>query len=242
MTKWIYNKIDKLLIQSEAFRSYISNQVDDKQKIVYYPFYAEQFYKMEDPEENYIQQLPNGFKLLFAGNIGESQSFLTLLNAAKIIKSLGLPISWIIFGDGRMKDVVAEKIEEYDLRKEFILKGSLPALEMPKYFSCVDGLIVSLKKSNIFSMTIPGKLQSYLACGKPIIGSLNGIGAKIINEASCGFTANAESVEELVDAIIRLYNLSDDERITLGINGRAYFEREFEREILLDRLENILHF
>ena len=93
-------------------------------------------------------------------------------------------------------------------QKHVFLMGALPAVEMPKYFSCVDGLIVSLKKSDIFSKTIPGKLQSYLACGKPIIGSLDGIGAIIINDAKCGFTANAESVEGLVKAIINLYNSS----------------------------------
>lgn len=242
MTRWIYNNVDKLLVQSEAFKPYIEKQVDNKDKIIYYPYYAEQFYKIEKPQSNYIEKLPDGFKLLFAGNIGEGQSFPTLLDAAKKIKNLGLPISWIIFGDGRMKEMVEKEIEEYDLGKQFILKGSLPAVEMPKYFACVDGLIVSLKKSDIFSITIPSKLQSYLACGKPIIGSLDGIGAKIINESFSGFTAKAESVEELVEAVIRLYNLSIEERLALGSNGRIYFEKEFEREALLDKLENILQF
>ena len=242
MTRWFYKNVDKILIQSEAFKSYLDKQVDDKNKIIYYPFYAEQFYKIEEPETSYIQKLPDGFKLLFAGNIGEGQSFPTLLEAAKKIKILGLPMSWIIFGDGRMKEMVEKEIEEHNLGKQFILKGSLPASEMPKYFSCVDGLVVSLKKSEIFSITIPGKLQSYLACGRPIIGSLDGIGAKIINESGCGFTAKAESVEELVEAIISLFNLTKEERITLGTNGRNYFGKEFEREVLLDKLENILQF
>lgn len=242
ITKLIYKNVHKILIQSEAFRSYVNNQLDDKSKVVYYPFYAEQFYKIEIPNESYIQQLPIGFKLLFAGNIGEGQSFPTLLEAAKRIKFLGYPISWIIFGDGRMKEMVEKEIEEYDLGENFFLKGTLPPTEMPKYFSCVDGLIVSLKKSEIFSMTIPGKLQSYLACGKPIIGSLDGIGAEIINESGCGYTAKAENVEELVQAIICLFNLSVDDRNVLGSKGRAYFEKEFEREALLDRLENILSF
>jgi glycosyltransferase involved in cell wall biosynthesis len=84
-------------------------------------------------------------------------------------------------------------------------------------------------------------LQSYLACGKPIIGSLDGIGAQIINDSKCGFTSKAESVEELVESILRLYNLSIEDRKSLGNNGRNYFEKEFERESLLDKLENILY-
>jgi glycosyltransferase involved in cell wall biosynthesis len=242
VTGFIYNHVDKILIQSEGFRSYVDKQVIDKEKIIYYPYYAEQFYRIEKPDLKYLNELPFGFKILFAGNIGEGQSFPTLLSAAKILKKLNLPIYWIIFGEGRMKELVIKEITTHGLENNFILKGALPAIEMPKYFCCVDGLIVSLKKSEIFSMTIPGKLQSYLACGKPIIGSLDGIGAQIINDSKCGVTSKAESVEDLVEAILRLYNLSAEDRTLLGNNGRIYFEKEFERELLLDKLENILQF
>ena len=141
-----------------------------------------------------------------------------------------------------MKDTVIKEIKEHGLENYFILKGSLPAIEMPKYFSCVDALIVSLKKSEIFSITIPGKLQSYLACGKPIIGSLDGVGAKIITDSKSGFIAKAESVDELVQSILKLYNLPVVERLEMGINARKYFEKEFEREALLDKLEIILKY
>lgn len=240
ITRWIYKNVDKILIQSEGFRSYINNQVYYKDKISYYPFYAEPFYRIETPEPKYLSELPRGFKVLFAGNIGEGQSFPTLLSAAKILREMNLPIYWIIFGEGRMKESVQKEVLDFDLNDFFLLKGSLPATEMPKYFCCVDGLIVSLKKSDIFSITIPGKLQSYLACGKPIIGSLDGIGSDIINKAQCGITAKAESVEELVNAVIKLYNSTSEERTQMGANARSYFEKEFERESLLDKLEEIL--
>jgi glycosyltransferase involved in cell wall biosynthesis len=240
MVRLIYNNVDEILIQSEGFRSFIGKQVTGK-KIIYYPFYAESFYKLENPESKYLNELPQGFKLLFAGNIGESQSFQTLLDAAKVLKKSNLPISWIVFGEGRMKDFVMKEIINNGLERNFILKGAYPPKEMPKYFCCVDGLILSLKKSEIFAITIPGKLQSYLACGKPIIGSLDGIGAQIINDSKCGFSSKAESVEDLVEAILKLYNLSLEDRNLLGNNGRNYFEKEFERESLLDKLENILH-
>ncbi len=241
MTRWIYRKMDKILIQSEAFESYIHRQIKDKSKIIYYPFYAESFYQVENPSLKYVADLPGGFKLLFAGNIGEAQSFPTLMEAAKAIKNMDLPITWIIFGDGRMKESVIDEISNHGLENCFILKGTLPATEMPKYFSCVDGLIVSLRKCEIFSMTIPGKLQSYLACGRPIIGSLDGIGAKIITDANCGFVSSAESVEELVKSILMLYNLTIEDRKLLGTNGRKYFEENFEREYLLNKLDEILH-
>ena len=110
---------------------------------------------------------------------------------------------------------------------------------MPNFFSCADALLVSLKDSEIFSMTIPGKLQSYLACGKPIIASLNGIGAKIIIESRSGLVSKPEDSKGLADSIIRFRNLNDFERKQYGLNARDYFKNEFERSRLLKRLIDI---
>ena len=241
LTRWIYSKTDKLLIQSKGFISYLENQQVNLNKIKYYPFYAETFYKIEDPESSYSKKLPEGFKVLFAGNIGEGQSFETLLKAAETIKSQNFPITWIVFGEGRLKEYVKEQITKNNLKEFFILMGSVPAEDMPKYFACVDALLVSLKKSDIFSITIPGKLQSYLACGRPIIGSLDGVGAEIIQDAKAGFTSSAESVNDLAIQIIKLFHTPIEIRNQMGLNARKYFELEFEREILLDKLELILN-
>ena len=241
MTKWIYSKMDKLLIQSKGFISYLENQEVNTNKIIYYPFYAETFYKIENPELFYSEKLPKGFKLLFAGNIGEAQSFDTLLNAAIILKLQKLPITWVVFGEGRLKEFVKDEIAKNKLENIFYLLGSVPAVEMPKYFACVDALLVSLKRNDIFSITIPGKLQSYLACGRPIIGSLDGVGAEIIRDAKAGFTSKAEDAYELANQIINLYNTPIEIRTQMGFNARKYFEVEFEREILLDKLELILN-
>jgi glycosyltransferase involved in cell wall biosynthesis len=242
MIRAIYKRVDLILIQSEYFRSYIQRQVDSKKEILYYPFYAEDFYKVEAPNNQYRNLLPDGFKLIFAGNIGEGQSFPTLIKAADYLNKKGFPITWVIFGDGRMKDAVLNEISRLGLADIFILKGTVPSYEIPKYLSCADGLVVSLKKSEIFSMTIPGKLQSYLACGRPIIASLDGIGAEIVERAECGYIAKSESVEELVKAVLKLFYLTSEERSTLGMNGRAFFEKEFERGSLLDKLEAILSY
>ena len=183
--------------------------------------------------------MPEGFNLIFAGNIGEGQAFPTLLSAAKIIKDKGYNINWIIFGDGRLRDFVKYKIIEYNLDNTFILKNSLPASEMPKYFSCANGLIVSLKNKYIFSITIPGKLQSYLACGKPIIGSLNGVGAEIIEKSRAGYFGKADFAEELADAVLKLYNSPIEMQIQMGKNARIYYEQEFDRNMLLKKLITI---
>jgi glycosyltransferase involved in cell wall biosynthesis len=177
---------------------------------------------------------------MFAGNIGEAQSFDTLLKTAVLLKKDQIDVQWIIIGDGRLKAYLTEQIVKLDLINNFHLLGSYPSEEMPKYFSCADALIVSLKKDPIFSLTIPSKIQSYLACGKPIIASLDGEGSKIILNAQAGFVSQSEDPLALKEAILKLLNLSKDEKITMGNNARNYFEKEFEREYLLDKLEIIL--
>lgn len=185
--------------------------------------------------------LPKGFNLLFAGNIGEAQGFDTLLAAAVILKKRNIKVNWVILGDGRMKQYVEQKVEELGLNDSFYLLGAFPVTEMPMFFSCADALLVSLKKDFIFALTIPSKIQSYLACGKPIIGSLDGEGSRIIVESNAGYSSEAEDELGLADSVQKLVELNDSERNQLGINARKYFEKEFEREHLLDRFEGIIN-
>lgn len=242
ITKYIYRHSRYILVQSEAFKSYILEQGVLANKLIYYPNSTEEFYQVLDPDTIIQNELPIGFKIVFAGNLGEAQSLHTLLLAAEILKKDGLSVNWILLGDGRMKEIVQEKIIALGLMDCFFLKGSYPSIEMPRFFSCADALIVSLKKNRIFSLTIPSKVQSYLACGKPIIGSLDGEGARIISEAKAGFCAPAENPSALADVVKKLFNLTLDERNMLGVNARSYFESQFEREMLLTKLEKILHF
>ena len=111
---------------------------------------------------------------------------------------------------------------------------------MPKFFSHADALLVSLKKDKIFSLTIPAKIQSYLACGKPIIASIDGEGAKIVNDAKCGLTSPAEDSIALSKKIKELIALDEPSLNEMGNNGRIYYENEFGRNNLLEKLEKIL--
>jgi glycosyltransferase involved in cell wall biosynthesis len=239
LTIYIYKHSDKVLVQSNAFIPYILNQKVELSKLVYYPNSTENYYTELDPDEQLLKTLPSGFKLMFAGNIGESQSFETLLNAALILKNQGIKIHWIILGDGRGKELVKKKINDLKLLDCFHLLGSFPSSDMPNFFSCADALLVSLKKDPIFALTIPSKIQSYLACGKAILTCLDGEGSRIIEEAKAGFTSPSEDPIALAEIIKKFLNLSIEERRVLGKNARNYFNNQFEREFLFDKLENI---
>ena len=238
MTRFIYNKTDLLLVQSPLFKKYLEKQNVDLEKVIYYPYYAEEFYKPVIPSNKIVSQFPKGFNLLFAGNIGNAQSFDTIVDAINLIKERDINV--IILGDGRDKERIKTKIESLELSHKFYFLGSYPPKLMPDYFSVADALLITLKKADIFSYTIPGKLQSYLACGKPIVGALDGIGKQIIEDSNSGLCVDAEDFVGLSENIIKMYKMHSNELVTFGNNGLDYFNNHFDKEKLLNDFEVIL--
>lgn len=240
LTKWIYSHCRKVLVQSTGFTDYILNQGVPKDKIIFYPNPTEAFYKpIQDVKEYQEFFEKEYFNIIFAGNIGEAQSFHTIIEAVHLLKNL--PVKFVILGDGRYKETAISLIKDKGLEFHFNFLGSFPATEMPKFFSHADALLVSLKKDKIFSLTIPAKIQSYLACGKPIIASIDGEGAIIVSDANCGVTSPAEDSIALSNVIKELIALDKSTLVDMGNYGRAYYEKEFDRGYLLEKLEVIFN-
>ena len=175
---------------------------------------------------------------MFAGNIGEAQDFESILKAAFILSS-NKRIHWIILGDGRKKQWVVEQIDKKNLNNCFHLLGSYPLDMMPSFYSEADCMLFSLKKDYIFSLTIPAKVQSYLACGKPIVSMIDGEASIIINDSKAGLTAPSEDPERLAENILQLSKLDKKSIDKLGENALNYYNENFERTMLIDRLEKM---
>ena len=241
LVRFIYAGCDLLLAQSRSFATAIEKQGVDPGKIVYYPNSAEELYQPMVLEEDSPEQalLPNGFRIMFAGNIGAAQDFATILAAAELLKEYA-DIHWIIIGDGRMLPWVREEVEKRGLSQVFHLLGRFPVERMPRFFSLADALLVTLRDQPIFASTIPSKIQSYMACGKPIIAALAGEGAAVVGEAGAGLAVSPERPEELAEAVLSLYRQPEAQRQTMGRQGLRYFLEHFERKTLLAKLNGWL--
>jgi len=239
MVRLIYAGCDRILTQSRAFSQSIVELGGKAKRIYYYPNSAESLYQPVAIETDAPEKadLPDGFIITFAGNIGAAQDFGTILSAAEILKD-NHDIHLIILGDGRMFEWVQEQVRIRNLKNTVHLLGRHPAEKMPRYFALSSALLVTLRKEAIFALTIPSKIQSYLACARPIIAALDGEGASIIDDAGAGVTCPAENPEALANAILKLYRMPEKDREEMGQLGRSYFKKNFEREMLLDRLEN----
>ena len=203
--RFLYKGCDRILAQSKGFIPSIIQLGGNPDRIIYYPNSAEPLYRPlklpVDATERSI--VPNGFRIIFAGNIGASQDFDTILTAAEqLMKNKN--IHWIILGDGRMSGWVQSEVNKRGLNDVVHLLGRYPVECMPRFFALADALLVTLKKEPIFALTIPSKIQTYLACGRPVIAGLDGEGARIIDEAKAGITCSAEDPVGLSKAVIAL--------------------------------------
>lgn len=237
MVEYIYAASDKILVQSEAFISSIKKRGGQDGQIEYIPNWAEDIFISEKKyvPEKYKKIFPKGFNIVFAGNIGESQDFESILQAAFETKQLK-EINWIILGDGRKRNWVENRISELGLEDTVHLLGRYPVEEMPYFFSLADIMLLSLKDEDIFSLTIPSKVQSYMASGKPILAMINGIGNDIIIKSNSGFTANAGDFKRLAQNAIHAFELPTEILIKKGINGKNYYIKEFSKHKTIDRL------
>jgi glycosyltransferase involved in cell wall biosynthesis len=237
LVRLIYGHCDLILAQSQSFVGNIARLAPAGRRIEYFPAWADTIFtgELADPAPE-VPVATGVFTVLFAGNIGEAQDFPAILDAAERLKERA-DIRWVIVGDGRMAGWVHEQIEARGVGKRVLMVGRFPLERMPAFFAHADALLVSLKDEPVFALTIPGKLQSYLAAGIPVLAMLNGEGAAIVEAAGAGLVCPAGDGEGLARIALRLAKMDPAERKRIGDRGRRLCAEEFDRGLLINRLD-----
>jgi glycosyltransferase involved in cell wall biosynthesis len=241
VVSWIYNRADYLLLQSHGFfenvQRYCTREIDP-QRLIYFPSWAEDdFSTTTPPPSALLTHDPSVFTVLFAGNLGEAQDLPAVIEAAQTLVGK-VAVRWVIVGDGRMSDWLADQVEARSLENVLLL-GRHPLEEMPGLFACADALLVSLKTNDVFEKTIPGKVQAYLASGKPILGMINGEAAHVIEASGAGLACPSGDAAALARITLELATTDENERIRMGKSGREYYLANYSKPTLLARLEQL---
>jgi len=239
LVRYIYRRCDRILVQSRAFNANVEHYAGGSERIRYFPGWAERLFVQADARAEQAPELApyqDDFRILFAGNIGQAQDFPSIIDAADLLRDVP-NLRWIIVGDGRAAPEALEEVKRRALSDKVVFLGRFPLERMPSFFNAADALLVSLKDEPIWSMTIPGKVQSYLASGRPLLGMLNGEGARVIEEAGAGLAGPAGNAQALAANVRRMMEMTAAARAACGEAGRAYCAREFDRKSLVDRLE-----
>lgn len=238
LVRLIYKGCDRILVTSRAYIDKIEKLGVSSERLYYFPQYTEELYQPVVIEPDAVERtlVPNGFRIMFAGNIGAAQDFSTIIEAAGILKAYR-DIHWIVIGDGRMRKWVDSEVRKRGLSDFVHLIGRYPVESMPRFYSLADVMLVTLKKDPLFALTIPAKVQSYFACGKPIIAALDGEGGRLMRESQAGISCSAEDPNALAEAVLKMYTMPKTEREMMGRHGRDYYLKYFERNMLIDRLQ-----
>ena len=163
-----------------------------------------------------------------------------MIQSAIILKSKEVKVKFVIIGTGRKKQSLNSQVIRNNLQDYFEFLGRKKPSEMPKYLSSSSVLLISLKKSKIFSLTIPSKLQAYMASSKPILGSIDGITNDIIKKSNSGYVSDSEDVEGLVKNIIKFISLDMRQLKNLSNNSRSYYDNNFSKNIVTKRILELL--
>ena len=174
---------------------------------------------------------------MFAGNVGKAQDVESVIEAASLTLDVS-DLKWHIVGDGADLERLKSLVKEKGLCERVIFHGRHPASEMPSFYSKADAMLVTLCASSLISETLPGKVQTYMAAGKAIIGAINGETRDVINEAGCGYCSASGDAEALA-ANVRLF-CAEKDRARYSENAYKYYLEHFEKSRTLSSLEEHL--
>lgn len=236
LTKWIYRNSDKILIGSKGYRRSINQKGDFDPKIEYFPNWVEE--SLVSTKSYDVPNLPEGFNVMIAGNMGDAQDIPHVMEAACKLK--GEKINFIFVGDGRKKEYVEDFVTKNGLEEQVFCLGRFPLEAMPSLFSQASVLFMALKDVPIFSLTVPSRLQAYMSAGKPVVAMINGEGADLIKEADCGWSVPAEDSKALADMLLRLSKEDSEILKQKGENGKKYSKAHFDFKTCIDNLEEII--
>jgi glycosyltransferase involved in cell wall biosynthesis len=239
IVQFIYGNVQLILVQSEAFLSPVI-ALSSGVQVEYLPNSYKPSTLLRHAENLHdIDVFKLGFTILFTGNVGSAQSIEVIIEAATILSSHD-DIHFIVVGDGSKKNWMINEAQCRNLRNLHMV-GQFPASYMPTFMGKASVLLATLSRQPIFALTVPNKIQAYMSSGRPIIACMDGEGARLVTESGAGFAVPAQDPILLSEAVLKLYQMSSQERDNMGENGRTYFKKYFDHDILVNRLMDILH-
>ncbi len=238
MVDKIYRDTDTLFASSQSFVEAIVNRKNpvDRNKVHYWPQYAEEFYRPMDPQKIDGIEDDGCYKIAFTGNIGTAQGLDVLPKTASLLK--GEKVKFVIVGDGRYQPEFERQIKELNVQDMFTMIPRVQTDKVPAILSACDAGFISFRNIDLWQKTIPSKLQSYMACGKPIIASASGETERIINESKCGICAEIGNPEALAEGIRKMMTLDNKQ---MGENSRSYFETHFDKKMIIDQMDQFFN-
>lgn len=235
VSRAVYRAADRVAVSSAPFVQYL-HEVNDVQaaRIDYLPQPCEDLFEQVagQYEENGVVDF------LFAGNVGSAQDLPCLLEAVALLRGKsGFHVH--IVGAGTEWAAMCALSARMGLEERVTFYGRKPLEQMPAYYRMADAFLLTLKGGDFVGQTLPGKLQSYMSAGKPIVAAIDGAGASVLREAQCGLCGPASDSAALARNMADMVDNAVQHR-AMGARALAYYQQNFRTDVFLARLGQII--
>ena len=237
----LYKKADRLIAMSEPLQQRLCQRTGmPPQKIAVIPQYCEDFYAVPQPDAALQAQFGGRFNLVFTGTFTPAQSLETVITAVQDARSRGADmLHLLLVGDGMSRAALEAKVKELHAEDAVTFYGSVPATDIPKFTALADALIVCLSDSPDLGLTVPAKVASYMAAGKPVLASMDGAGNAAVAAAG-GVSSPACDAAALADNLLTLTRMDAAQRAAMGQSAKEYYLAHYRRSELLRKLEHFI--
>lgn len=237
----LYKKADRLIAMSEPLQQRLCQRIGmPPQKIAVIPQYCEDFYAVPQLDAALQAQFGGRFNLVFTGTFTPAQSLETVITAVQDARSRGADmLHLLLVGDGMSRAALEAKVKELHAEDAVTFYGSVPATDIPKFTALADALIVCLSDSPDLGLTVPAKVASYMAAGKPVLASMDGAGNAAVAAAG-GLSSPACDAAALADNLLALTRMDAAQRAAMGQSAKEYYLAHYRRSELLRKLEHFI--
>lgn len=237
----LYKKADRLIAMSEPLQQRLCQRTGmPPQKIAVIPQYCEDFYAVPQPDAALQAQFGGRFNLVFTGTFTPAQSLETVITAVQDARSRGADmLHLLLVGDGMSRAALEAKVKDLHAEDAVTFYGSVPATDIPKFTALADALIVCLSDSPDLGLTVPAKVASYMAAGKPVLASMDGAGNAAVAAAG-GLSSPACDAATLADNLLALTRMDAAQHAAMGQSAKEYYLAHYRRSELLRKLEHFI--
>lgn len=234
VTEYVYRNSSFIMVSSKGMMDLVNRKHDYSNKLIYFPNWCDDILAL--PKDDEIK-LPEGFNIMMAGNLNEGIGVDTVIEFIDSVSKLE-DVKIILVGGGTKEQLIREELKKRGLNN-CVMTGRLPFTKMPGLYAQADAMLLTLRKTNQLHLraTVPARMQSYMAAGKPILAMIDGCGKDIINESGCGFAADAGDFESLVNYIKDVVMKNPGDFKQKGEKSRAFFEQYYQKEHCISNLE-----
>ncbi|MDQ3082436.1 MAG: glycosyltransferase family 4 protein, partial [Gemmatimonadota bacterium] len=241
LERWLLAQADRTVVVTDSFKTRIIDKGVPAGLIDVIPngVKLDDYFRCDEPAPIATMSNDGDFIVGYLGTFGRGQGLASVVRTAAELEKTYPEIKFILAGDGPDKPAVEAEIAASGARN-VILHPPILRDQTRAFYNACDVCLVPLAPIAIFNETVPSKLFEVMACERPLVASVSGEGAKIVNESGGGIVSPPGDAAGLAAAILQVRHMSAPEREAMGARARRYVAENYNRTTLADQYFEIL--